>query len=70
MTRIKLCGLTRKEDILTANELMPDHIGFVLWEKSRRYVRFEKAKELKELLDLDIVTKEEFEAKKKKLLDL
>ena len=51
MTRIKLCGLTRKEDILTANELMPDHIGFVLWEKSRRYVRFEKAKELKELLD-------------------
>ena len=27
-------------------------------------------KKLKELLDLDIVTKEEFEAKKKKLLDL
>ena len=31
---------------------------------------YEELKKLKELLDLDIVTKEEFEAKKKKLLDL
>ena len=31
---------------------------------------YEELKKLKELLDLDIFTKEEFEAKKKKLLDL
>jgi hypothetical protein len=31
---------------------------------------YEELKKLKELLDLDIVTKEEFEAKKKQLLDL
>ena len=31
---------------------------------------YEELKKLKELLDLDIVTREEFEAKKKKLLDL
>ena len=31
---------------------------------------YEELKKLKELLDLDIVTKEDFEAKKKKLLDL
>ena len=31
---------------------------------------YEELKKMKELLDLDIVTKEEFEAKKKKLLDL
>ncbi len=31
---------------------------------------YEELKKLKELLDLGIVTKEEFEAKKKKLLDL
>ncbi len=31
---------------------------------------YEELKKLKELLDLDIITKEEFEAKKKKLLDL
>ena len=31
---------------------------------------YEELKKLKELLDLDIITKEEFNAKKKKLLDL
>ena len=31
---------------------------------------YEELKKRKELLDLDIITKEEFEAKKKKLLDL
>jgi hypothetical protein len=31
---------------------------------------YEELKKLKELLDLDIVTQEEFDAKKKKLLDL
>ena len=31
---------------------------------------YEELKKLKELLDLDIITKEEFESKKKKLLDL
>lgn len=31
---------------------------------------YEELKKLKELLDLDIITKEEFDAKKKKLLDL
>ena len=31
---------------------------------------YEELKKLKELLDLDIITKEEFEAKKKQLLDL
>ena len=31
---------------------------------------YEELKKLKELLDMDIITKEEFEAKKKKLLDL
>ena len=31
---------------------------------------YEELKKLKELLDLDIITKEEFETKKKKLLDL
>ena len=29
MTAIKLCGLTRKEDIEAANRLMPDFVGFV-----------------------------------------
>ena len=29
MTKIKICGLRREQDIRYANELMPDYIGFV-----------------------------------------
>ncbi len=50
MTRIKLCGLTRTEDIEAVNILRPDYIGFVFAKKSRRYVSKEQAKQLKELL--------------------
>lgn len=51
MTKIKLCGLSRPEDILCANELMPDLVGFVFWKKSRRYVDENLARELKTMLD-------------------
>lgn len=51
MTKIKLCGLSRESDILAANELMPEYIGFVFAEKSRRYVSFERAGELRRILD-------------------
>ena len=47
MTRIKLCGLTRPEDIAAANALQPEYIGFVFASKSRRYVSRELAAELK-----------------------
>ena len=50
-TRIKFCGLTREEDIAAANELKPDYIGFVFWEKSKRYVTREQARKLKAQLD-------------------
>ncbi len=51
MTKIKFCGLSRPCDIETANELKPEYIGFVFAQKSKRYVTFEKAEELKSLLD-------------------
>ena len=50
MTRIKLCGLKRAEDIEAANGLRPDYVGFVLWKGSRRYVPPEEAERLKKLL--------------------
>ena len=37
MTKIKLCGLSRMEDIETANQLKPDFIGFVFAQKSKRH---------------------------------
>ncbi len=51
MTRVKLCGMMRPEDILAVNELKPKYIGFVLAKKSRRYVSKEQAKVLKGMLD-------------------
>ena len=54
MVKIKLCGLTRPEDIATANALRPEYIGFVFVPRSRRYVSMEQAAELKRLLSPDI----------------
>lgn len=51
MTRVKLCGMMRLEDILAVNELKPEYIGFVFARKSRRYVSREQAKVLKGMLD-------------------
>lgn len=37
MTKIKICGLTRKEDIACINALLPDYCGFVIdYPKSHR----------------------------------
>lgn len=47
MTKIKLCGLTRPEDIAAANTLEPDFVGFVFAPKSRRCVTAEQAKALR-----------------------
>ena len=50
MTRIKICGLSRQEDIAAVNRWRPDYIGFV-FAKSRRRVTPEQAHLLKENLD-------------------
>ncbi len=54
MTRVKMCGLFRDEDISYANEVKPDYIGFVFYPKSHRYVSVEKAQSLKARLDPEI----------------
>jgi phosphoribosylanthranilate isomerase len=38
MTKIKICGITRKTDALSAAELSVDMMGFVFYAKSKRYV--------------------------------
>lgn len=53
-TEIKMCGLTRPEDIKAVNKLKPLYIGFVFWEKSKRNVTEEQARLLKEELDPSI----------------
>lgn len=53
MTKIKICGLRRKEDIAYVNMCKPDYIGFV-FAKSRRRVTGEQAKALRAILSPDI----------------
>jgi len=55
MTKIKLCGLRRAEDIEAANLLKPDYIGFVFYKKSKRYISYEEAKILKSMLSIKAV---------------
>ncbi|HEX5355435.1 MAG TPA: phosphoribosylanthranilate isomerase [Aquabacterium sp.] len=45
-TRIKICGLTREADVDAAVEAGADAIGFVVYDKSPRYVTAARAGEL------------------------
>lgn len=49
-TRIKICGLTREEDLLAAVSAGADAVGFVFFEPSPRYVSPERAARLAALL--------------------
>lgn len=51
MTRAKICGLSREADIECVNRLLPEYVGFVFAQKSRRYVSPQRALELREALD-------------------
>jgi Phosphoribosylanthranilate isomerase len=46
MTRIKICGITREEDLSAAARLGADAIGLVFYPKSPRLVTVERAAEL------------------------
>ena len=55
MTKVKICGLSRAEDIDAANRALPDYVGFV-FAPSRRRVDLRTAAMLKANLDLRIKT--------------
>lgn len=56
MTRIKVCGLKRAEDIEYVNEALPDYCGFIVeFPKSSRCVSRETVRELVSRLDRRIV---------------
>lgn len=52
---VKICGITKEEEIRDVNELKPDYIGFVFAE-SKRKVDINKAKELYKELNKTIRT--------------
>lgn len=53
MTKIKICGLKRIEDIQYVNKYLPDYIGFV-FAQSKRIVTVDQAMKLRNELDVRI----------------
>ncbi len=53
MSKIKICGLKRPEDIKMVNDYEPDYGGFVFAGTKRR-IDFDTAKELRSLMDPNI----------------
>ena len=49
MTRIKICGISRIDDVEAVNRHLPDYIGFV-FAKSKRMVSLDEAAVLEKLL--------------------
>jgi phosphoribosylanthranilate isomerase len=47
MSKIKICGITREEDIAAVNVALPDYIGFVFAKRSKRYVTSTQAEMLR-----------------------
>ena len=54
MSKLKICGLRREQDIEYVNELKPDYIGFILTAGFRRSITRETAKALKARLSKGI----------------
>lgn len=57
MTKIKICGITCREDVEILNEFLPEYAGFVMFfPKSRRNISAQVACNLLSLLDKRIKT--------------
>lgn len=54
MTKVKICGIKRIEDVAYVNTYKPDYIGFIFVPGRKRTITFEQAQLLKARLDSNI----------------
>ncbi|MBC7802436.1 MAG: phosphoribosylanthranilate isomerase [Candidatus Parcubacteria bacterium] len=55
-TRIKICGMTRREDVHAAAQAGADAIGLVFYPPSPRFLRFAQARELRDAAPAFVAT--------------
>ncbi len=55
MTKVKICGITNLEDALVSAKFGADALGFNFYEKSPRFIKAEKVREIVEQLSGDIL---------------
>ena len=51
--KVKICGLRREEDLMFSKSLGANYFGFILYEKSPRYISFETLKSITNSVSLD-----------------
>ena len=51
--KVKICGLRREEDLMFSKSLGADYFGFILYEKSPRYVCIDDLKSITHSISLD-----------------
>ena len=54
MSRVKICGLRRMEDIEAITRYRPDACGFILSQPYRRYVEKQQLRQMKKMVPADI----------------
>lgn len=54
MTKIKICGITSEEEVSWLNDAGVSYAGFVIYEKSKRYISVENAQRIAEKLNANI----------------
>ena len=51
--QVKICGITRVEDALMAQQAGADALGLVMYSKSSRYVNLQQAIEIRQAIATD-----------------
>lgn len=51
--KVKICGLRREEDLLCSKSLGADYFGFILYEKSPRYISLDALRSVTHSISLD-----------------
>ena len=54
--KVKFCGMTNLDDVLSAVDLGVDFVGFVFYEKSKRYIDYAKTKRIVEYVKNSVKT--------------